>query len=1097
MRNLTLWCLGITLILGGASAQAGIDARMLRNPDVSSTHIAFVYAGDIWIVDRDGGLAQRLSSPAGQELFPRFSPDGTHLAFSGNYDGNTDVYVIPTTGGSPQRLTHHPAMDRLLDWTPDGSELLFASSMTSGSGRFSQIWRTDKDGGMPTRLPLAYGEVGALSADGKTLAFQIKNRDGRTWKRYRGGLAPDIWLYDMATGDARKLTDDPANDSQPMWHGDTVYFLSDRGPAMRSNIWAQDVTGGPARQITSFTDFDVHFPAIGPDSIVFEAGGRLYLMDLDTLQPREIEVEVVTDRTTLRPRTVSVGDAVSGGGISPSGKRIVLEARGEIFSVPAEHGPTRNLTQSSGSRELFPSWSPAGDRIAYWSDASGEWQLELRAADGTGEAETLTDFGPGYRFQPYWDPDGERIAFLDHTQTLHLLDVDSREITTVDRLIWRSSWPAQAGFELAWSADGRWIAYDKLLESRNSAIMLYDTESDELHQATADFYSSFQPTFDPDGDYLYCLTDRHYSPSYSDFDGTWIYANATQLAVVPLRADVASPLAPRSDEEEVAADEGDEEKSDDADTDEAEAEDSEETDESLAIDLGGFESRMVILDVDPGNFGRLAAVKGKLLYLEQPRTGSGDEQSSLKLYDFEERESETVIDGVDDFSLSADGSKVLVYARGSFAIIDPAPGQKMETKPSLAGMRATVDPKAEWRQLFDDVWRIQRDLFYDPAMHGVDWDAMRARYGALIDDCVTRYDVNYVLGELIGELNVSHSYRGGGDTEDAAREDVGLLGVNWELADGRYRIAEIIRPAAWESATRSPLDEPAVDVNEGDWVLAVNGVEIDTSRDPWAAFQGLAGQTVELTVNDAPSFDDARTVMVKTLRSESGLRYHAWIEGHRQRVDELSGGRIGYVYVPDTGIRGQSELVRQFHAQSTKDGLIIDERFNAGGQWPDRFVELLNRPRTGYVHLRHGNDAPLSGASRLGPTVMLVNSWAGSGGDAFPYVFRRAGIGPIIGTRTWGGLVGISGAYPLMDGGMVTVPTLALYTPEGEWMLEGHGLEPDIEVVNDPASMARGGDPQIERAVQEILRELETNPIPVHEVPDPGDRTGPWTGWSK
>ncbi len=1091
MRQIVISLCALILVGFSSVVSAAVNARMLRFPDVSETHIAFVYAGDIWVVEKEGGVARRLSSPPGEEAFPRFSPDGQTIAFSGNYDGNMDVYTVASGGGEAKRITHHPGGDRLLDWTPDGSRLLFASRMTSGIGRTNQIWTVEAEGGFPTRLAIPYGEFGALSPDGGTLAYQPASREFRTWKRYRGGLASEIWLFNLESGSARNLTADPANDALPMWHGEMLYFMSDRGPAMRSNIWSINPATGETRQLTHFEDFDVHFPAIGPEEIVYEAGGSLYLMDLAGSESRQVSVEVLTDEATLRPRTVEVGDTIESGDISPTGKRAVFEVRGELLTVPAEHGPVRNVTRSPGSRERFPAWSPEGDKLAYWSDESGEWQLYLRAADGTGAPEKLTGFGPGYRFQPFWSPDAKTIAFIDEKQVIRLLDVSSGSLTEIDQLKLRASFPELEGFEVNWSTDSRWLTYDKGLDSMVSAVFIYDTDQAALHQITSGFYGASGPVFDAGGDYLFCLVDREFSPSYGDFFGTWVYANATRISAIPLRGDVASPIGPRSDDETVQEDEenGDEDSKDaDQDKDDDEAKDEDDV-EPVEIEFEGMESRMVLLPPDAGNFGRLASVEGKLLFVQQPRTGSGEEKPVLKLWDFEAREAEDVLAGVGDFALSTDGKKILVAVGEALAIVDPAPGQKMETPLKTLSMKVQVDPRAEWRQIFSDVWRTERDFFYDPAMHGVDWETMRERYGSLIDDAVTRWDVNFVIGELIGELNVSHSYRGGGDLEEARKGSVGLLGIDWERAEDQWKIAKIIRPAPWEMNIRSPLDQPGVEVDEGDFILAVNGQPLAAFPNPWAAFEGLAKQTVELTVNSTPSFDGSRSVLVETLSSESRLRYFAWVEGNRRRVAEATDGRVGYVFVPDTGGRGQSELVRQFFPQATSDGMIVDERFNGGGQWPDRFIELLHRSRSGYIHLRNGSDIGLSGASSQGPTVMLVNSWAGSGGDAFPYLFRREGLGPIIGTRTWGGLVGIAGAYGLMDGGMVTLPTLALYTPEGQWMLEGHGLEPDIEVMEDPAGLAKGIDSQLERAIAEVQRLLEADPIPEVIVPAPGDRT--------
>jgi tricorn protease len=1069
-------------LLAAVSSHAQIDARLLQQPDVSATRITFVYGGDIWVVAKEGGTAQRLSTPAGEESFPRFSPDGSLIAFTGNYDGNSDIYVMPAGGGLPTRLTHHPAPDRMLDWYPDGRSILYATTMSSEKQRFAKLYRVPVSGGLPEVLPVPYGEFGAVSSDGATLAYQFLSREFRTWKRYRGGTAPDIWLFGLDDHTARNLTANDANDGQPMWHGSTLYFLSDRDDAFRANIWAHDLATGSVRQVTFFTDFDTHFPAIGPDDMVFENGGRLYLMDLATETAKPVEVHVVTDRATLLPRVAKVGSKVVGGSISPSGKRALLEARGEIFSLPAEHGVVRNLTRSSGSAERYPSWSPDGRLIAYFSDRSGEYELTVRPADGSGQEETLTGMGPGFRYTPMWSPDSSKIVFIDNLKVLHLFEVATRTLTRIDQGLWMTH-PGLQAFTVSWSADSRWIAYSRGLDNRQSAVFLFDTVSGERHQATAGFVGASDPVFDPEGKYLYYLSDRSFEPLYSDFDPTWVYANPTQLVAVPLRADVASPLAPRNDTEPA---DGDEPKPDDDDGAGAKGEDDDKAKQKdkdkekepapVAIDLEGFEARSVVLPPEAGQYTDLAAVEGKVLYRRLPRTGAAEGPTPIAFWDLEKREEKTILDNADGYAVSADGSKLLAASGGSFAIVDVAPAQKMEKTLATGSMEMTVVPQEEWRQIFADAWRLQRDYFYDPTMHGVDWEAMRERYGALLDDVVTRWDLNFVIGELIGELNTSHSYRGGGDVEEPARRGVGLLGVDWELADGAYRIARIVRGAPWDTEQRSPLAEPGVDVAEGDWVLAVNGTPVDVAKDPWAAFQGLAETAVLLTVNDRPSFEGAREVLVTTLSSEDRLRNLAWIESNRLKVDEASGGRIGYAYVPSTGIDGQTELYRMFRAQFHREGLIVDERFNDGGQVPDRFVELLNRPLFNFWAVRSGRDWQTPAVSHTGPKAMLVNAWSGSGGDAFPYYFRAADLGPLIGTRTWGGLIGYSGQPALIDGGRLTVPTFSFYNLEGEWDVEGYGVDPDIEVVDDPSLMLDGGDPQLERAIAEVMQALEENP---------------------
>lgn len=1067
------WLVALVPFILTAPLPAQIDGRMLRWPDVSATEIAFVYAGDVWLVPKTGGLARRLSTPAGEEMLPRFSPDGSQIAFTGNYDGNSDVYVIPTTGGVATRLTHHPDTDMILDWFPDGETLLYASGMEAGKERFQHFYRTSKNGGLPQKLPIAYGDLAAISPDGGQLAYLPFSGDFRTWKRYRGGTAPDIWLFDLATHAARNLTQDPANDTRPMWHGDSLYFLSDRDANKRHNLWVLALKTGALRQLTHFDTLDVRFPAIGPDDVVFECGGRLYRFELASEQLHEVPVDVLTDRATLRPRVEKVAELISGFDLSPAGKRAVFEARGEIFSVPAEHGVVRNLTRSSGVAERFPAWSPDGETVAYWSDRGGEYELTLRAADGSGEETVATELGPGFRYALHWSPDSRKLAFADQEMRIWLHDRDTGKTTQIDRGLWLFEGGLR-NFHVGWSADSRWLAYNRGIENGLEAIFLYDTRAAALHQVTKGFYNALLPTFDPEGNYLYLLWGRAFEPIFSDFEFNMVWANSTQIAAVTLRKDVASPLAPRDDEDKDAKDE-------DKKADEKKADEKPKL-KPVEIDLDGFESRLVVLPAEAGNYWNLRATAGKVIYQrfprsgERPRGGDDNPSGSLVFFDLEKREEKTIVDGIDGFALAAEGKKILVQKKQEFAIVDVEPDQKLEKKLATAELEMTVDPVAEWRQIFDDAWRFERDYFYDPNLHGVDWQEMRRRYGALLEDAVTRWDVSFVLGELIGELSSSHTYRGGGDQENPEKRSVGLLGASFALENGAFRIKDIVDVPAWESEVRSPLRRPGVAVEEGDYLLAVDGVPLDTSKDPWASFQGLAGKTVALKVNDKPSLDGAREVLVEPLASEARLRNLAWIEEKRRCVEEATGGRVGYVYVPDTGIHGHNELVRQFLAQFHLDGMIIDERFNNGGFTTERMIELLGRKTAYYRGVRSGPDWPVPTQATDGPKVMLINSWSGSGGDLFPYAFKLAGLGPLIGTRTWGGVIGLSGSPPLIDGGNVTVPTFGTFGKEGEWIIEGHGVDPDIEVIDDPARLAKGEDPQLERAIEEVLRMLAENP---------------------
>ena len=1061
------------VLLTTMSLSAQINARLFHQPDVSETQIVFAYGGDIWIVPKAGGMATKLSSPKGEESFPRFSPDGSQIAFSGNYDGNTDIYVLPSTGGVPVRVTHHGMSDRMLDWYPDGKSLLYASSMESGKQRFSQFYQVSAAGGLPEKLPVSMGEFGSLSPDGSKIAFTDRSRVFRNWKRYTGGWAPDIWLFDLKTLSSENITNNIASDELPMWVGDKIYFLSDQGSAQRYNIWVYDTRTKASKQVTHFTDFDVHFPSDGPSDIVFEAGGKIQLLDLATEQVREIAIDIVSDQMTLKTHKESVEKYLQNATIAPDGNRVLVEARGDVFSLPAEEGFTQDLTRTPGFAERNPAWSPDGKYIAYWSDKSGEYELTLRDLTSGNIEEQVTHLGPGFRYDLYWSADSKKIAFVDQTMHINVFDLTTKTNNAIDQdpSLFEGG---LRGWRCSWSSDGRWMAYSKTMDNGNGAVMIYDTKDKKLTQATSGFYSDLNPTFDREGKYLYLITNRSFNPVYSDFDNTWIYPNATELAVVTLRPEVKSPLAAANDTVAVTKDNKDEKEADKADK--------EAKDETVTIEFEGFERRIIILPPEAGNMGNLAAADGKIIYMRYPNSGSDGEDSELMFFDLKEKESKTIMKNVNGYELSADGKKLLVRQGRNLGVVGVGSDQKMDKQLALNKMEMTIDPKAEWQQIFNDTWRFERDFFYDKNMHGVDWAAMRKQYGDMIQYAVTRNDVNFILGELIAELNASHTYNGGGDQETPEHKAVGYLGVDWAKDHGQFKIKTIIRGADWDSEVRSPLDEPGVNVKEGEYILAVNGMALADYTDPWAAFEGLSNETVELTVSSTPDWENVRSVVVKTMSDETRLRNLAWIESNRKRVDEESGGKLGYIYVPSTGIDGQNELVRQFYGQWNKQGLVVDERFNNGGQIPDRFIELLNRKPLAYWNVRDGKDWQWPPVGNFGSMVMLINGWSGSGGDAFPDYFRKAGLGPLIGGRTWGGLIGISGAPTLIDGGGVTVPTFRMYNPDGTWFKEGHGVDPDIQVLEDPTQLAKGVDTQLERAIAEALK-LVKDKGPIHPEP--------------
>jgi tricorn protease len=1083
MKNVVLVILTMLALLT-INIEAQVNARMLQYPDVSATHITFTYGGDVWIVAKAGGTAYKLTSAKGTELLARFSPDGKQIAFSGNYNGNIDIYVMPSLGGMPERITHHGMGDRLLDWYPDGNSLLFASSRESGKQRFNQFYKVSKDGGLPEKLPIPYGEFGVISPDGKKIAYTPISSAFRTWKRYRGGMAADIFVFDLEKKTAENITNNIASDELPMWSGNKIYFLSDRGDNKRNNIWSYDLSSKQTKQLTNFDEFDIHFPALGPNEIVFEVGGLLYLLDLTTEKYHEVNINIVTDESTLMAKNENVEKMIQNFSLSYNGNRTLFEARGEIFSVPTENGPVINLTQSSGVAERYPAYSPNGKYAAYFSDRSGEYELTIRDMEKPSQEKKITSLGEGYRYKIFWSPNSKALTFIDQTMTIYIYDMDKDKPIKVDQNKWMYEGELE-NFSVSWSSDSRYLTYGKELDSRTTAIAIFDTKDEKIHQVTSGYYTDSKPVFDPSGKYLFFLTNRNFKPVYGDFDGTWIYPNSIQIAAVTLTKDILSPLAPKNDSTNVKKDE--EKKSDEKKEDKKDEKKDESKTKEVKIDFDGFEQRVVILPPAAGNIANLQTVTGKVIFHRMPNNGSADIKKPIGYFDLDKREEKTIVDDADAFQISADEKKILISNKNSFSVVDVAPDQKLDKKLPTNQLEMTVMPRDEWRQIFTDVWRLQRDFFYDKNMHGVDWKAMKKQYGALIDNAVTRGDVNYIIGELIAELNASHTYRGGGDDETPLQRQVGYLGVDWELKNGAYMIKRIVRGAQWDTEVRSPLDESGLKIKEGDYVLAINGIDIDVTKDPWTAFEGLADKTVELTINDKPSMDGAWNIIVKTMSDETRLRNLEWIESKRKRVEEATDGKIGYIYVPSTGTDGQDELVRQFSAQFSKEGLIIDERFNNGGQIPDRFVELLNRKPLSFFAVRDGKNWQWPPAANFGPKVMLINGWSGSGGDAFPDYFRKAGVGPLIGSRTWGGLIGISGAPALIDGGTVTVPTFRMYDPDGKWFKEGHGVDPDIDVPEDYSQLSKGVDNQLEKAIEEVMRLHKENP-PVNPQHEPYEK---------
>ncbi len=725
----TRFLFALALLCSVSLAHAQVDARMLRHPDVSDTQITFVYAGDVWVVAKEGGMAQRLSSPLGEESRPRFSPDGSKIAYTAYYDGNPEVYVIPAMGGVPQRITYHPMWDGLVDWYPDSQNLLIGSSRESGTQRFAQFYKIPSTGGLAEKLPIPYGGNGSISTDMKKIAYNPGGGASMNWKRYEGGNAPDIWIFDLTSLESENITDHARTDADPMWHGDKIYFLSDRGKENRQNIWVYNTGDASLRQLTEFKKSDIYYPSIGPDDIVFQSDGKLYLLNLETEESTEVDVSLSTDLASIQPRLKNVSDNIQSWNISPDGKRALFEARGEIFTVPAEHGYIRNLTRTSGIAERYPAWSPDGKNVAYWSDRTGEYELCLVAGDGSGEEKKLTSLGAGYRYQLYWSPDSKKLVFMDNTQTFRIYDVEKDKVTDVDRLSSMAHFNMGA-FRVDWSDDSEWLAYSKQVSNRNSAIFLYKMSDQTIHQVTSGYYDDIQPAFDPEGKYLYFLTNRSFMPLYSDLDATWIYPNATQIVAASLQDSIPSPLAARNDEVAVKEEKKDDEKKDEDQNEDKDVNgdsEKEKEKEPMKIDLEGFESRVVVLPMKAGNYNNLNAIKGQILFTRYPRSGTADGKSSVVAYILKDREEKTIIEDVSTYRLSADRKKLLVAQKGSYGIIDPKPSQKIETKLRTGELEAVIDPRAEWHQILTEIWRKYRDYFYDENMHQVDWQAVQGK----------------------------------------------------------------------------------------------------------------------------------------------------------------------------------------------------------------------------------------------------------------------------------------------------------------------------------------------------------------------------------
>jgi tricorn protease len=1093
--NVLLWlslaavvCLTASPAKAPAQAAAGQvpegPTKLLRFADISKDKVVFTYAGDLWIASREGGNARRLTS-LGNELYPKFSPDGKWIAFTGEYDGNPDVYVVSAEGGEPKRLTFHPSNDIVLGWTPDGKNILFRSDRFSAPpGRFTKLFLVSPQGGTAKPLQVPRGDLTSFSPDGSKIAYIETSQEFRTWKRYRGGWSLPIAIFDLKKNTYEELPKTSGMDMFPMWHGNAIYFISDRDGVM--NLYSYDLGSKQTKKLTDYKEYDIKWPSIGPDAIVYENGGLLYEYNITSGKTRNLPIVVRAEDIEARPEFKNVAQNIGSFALSPSAARAVMEARGNIFTVPAEHGSVRTLTtEHSSIHELNPAWSPDGKWIAYLSDKTGEYELYTRPQMGGAETRITTDGGV-YRYGPVWSPDSKKLLYWDKLHKLWYVSVEDKKPVLVD----------EAGYgditDASWSPDSLWLTYSKPHRRGSNDVYLYSLGAKKITRVSTGFYNDNNPVFDFSGKYLYFISSRYFYPSIGQLDQRFNYYTTDGVFAVTLKADEASPFKPQSDEEKAADEKKDEKKDDKKDdkkaaeqkSDEQKDEKKEEKKEDkkaepvkpIQVDLDGISTRIAPVPVSPGILSGLAARKEKLFYISTPQearqfgTNDRNPKNILHVYDVTKREDKVLLEGIDGYDLDKEGKKVIYKAGPVYGIVEATPGKAKvgEGKLNLGEMQVKVDPREEWRQVFHEAWRIERDFYWDPEMTGHDWKKIGARYEALLPWVAHRSDLNYLIGEMISELSTSHTYVGGGDQPQKPHVTVGMLGAAFEPDGAYFRITKIYPGENWNDATRSPLTEPGLKVKAGDFLISVNEQEARSNQDVYSYFQELAGKLVTLKINSKPSPEGAWEIIVKPTNNESGVLYLDWIDANRRKVEEATGGRIGYMHVPDTTIPGIMAFDKQFTAQLDKDGIIVDERDNSGGQIPDFYTEKLKRQLLALVAPRDTKDVPWPPVAIYGPKVMIVNELAGSGGDAFPWFFHREKIGPIVGTRTWGGLVGIGNVQPLRDGGFVTAPGFGFWSTDngGEWVVEQHGVDPDFVVPQRPDLVVSGHDPQLEKAIE-------------------------------
>lgn len=1078
--------LALTLILVASAAASAQGTRLLRQPTVSRDLVAFEYGGDLWVVSRNSGQARRLTSTPGVEADPHFSPDGAQIAFTATVAGNSDVYVMPSAGGDPKRLTYHPRIDVARGWTPDGRRVIFASDRDSAPHAHFRLWTIGLEGGMPEALPMPRAYTGTFSPDGRRLAFEEfsvamfpewSENQASQWRRYRGGRTHPIRVMNLADHSVEPLPWTNSNDTEPMWVGNTVYFLSDRGQTV--NLFAYRVDTKALVQLTRYDDFDIKSASAGPDAVVYEQAGYIYLVETKSGQPRRLAIDVSGDFPWARPQFKKVAGMIRSAALSPTGVRAVFEARGDIFTVPVEKGDFRNLTQSSTAHDRDPVWSPDGSQLAWFSDASGEYQLMI--GDPTGVAKPRAVALPSAAFFSAlaWSPDGKQLLFQDNHLNLWTVEVSSGRTTKIDTDAYYDP-PHQP--DAVWSPDSKWIAYSKVLDSHMRAMFVYSLADGQAHQLTDGMSDAITPAFDAGGKFLYFLASTDYGPRSG-----WLEMSSLDrpvrraIYVAVLSASEPSPLLPETGDEQHR--------------DESAPRAKQEVPSgppAVRIDFAGIGQRILALKLPAGDYSDLTAGSAGVIYYTEP-VAPGGPALRLQKYQLKERAASPFLEGIRSYALSEDKKKLLYQAAGGgnrWGVVPTDRPAKVGDGPiNVAQLEARIDPRAEWAQIFRETWRIQRDYFYDSKMHGADWQAIYEKYRPLLAYVQHRSDLAYLIATVGGELTVGHSYlTGNGDTPSEDPVSVGLLGADFAIENGHYRIRKIYTGENWNPELQAPLSAPGINAAEGDYLLEVNGRPISPPSNLYSAFEGAAGRQTLIRINKQPSMDGSRVITVVPVASDQGLRTRAWIEANRRRVDEMSGGRLAYVWLPNTAGAGYTYFTRYYYSQQQKDGAIIDERYNQGGMVADYIVNELDRKLLGYFALRDGKTSTSPTAGIYGPKVMIINESAGSGGDALPYYFRLRKIGPLVGTRTWGGLVGTLGIPPTIDGGGITAPSLAFYDLAGKWAVENEGVAPDIEVEYTPSEVIKGHDPQLERAVQEAMKLLDKSPVQRVPRPAPIDR---------